>query len=140
MGRIDTDWARQQFELARVRVKVGQPVLDLLEHWNDMEFDGTSEEREEILAIFEKLAAGHSLVPEAPDEVWVEAVAGFLRVGDVVRVRHDAFDGEAGVYHNGRRGKVVAIRGNAIFRSTDDRSPFIDGASYPINKLEKRVQ
>jgi hypothetical protein len=40
--------------------------------------------------------------------------------------------------HNGRRGRVVAVRyGDVIFNSTDNKKPLLEGAHYPPNFLEK---
>ena len=53
---------------------------------------------------------------------------------------HDAYEGDLGRVHNGRRGKVVAVRyGDVIFKSTDGKSPVLDGAHYTPYKLEKLV-
>lgn len=131
-------WVLDQFTGARVKKTVGQAVLALLETWEGMEIP--TGQISEVLDLFKEVAAGHSLLPDKSEEVWIEAVRGFLHVGDIVRVRHNAFDGETGKYHNGRIGKVTTVRsGDAIFRSTDERTPFIDGAHYPIDKLERRI-
>lgn len=135
---VDTIWVRQQFERARIRVGVGTPVLDLLETWGAMDVD--PKEIPEILDIFRKVAQGHALLPSASTEVWIQVSRGNVSVGDVVRVQVDAFSDAAGKYHNGRVGVVVGIRsGDVIFRSTDEAKPFIDGAHYPPERLERLV-
>jgi hypothetical protein len=66
---------------------------------------------------------------------------GQLVVGDEVRVLANAFTDKVGVAHNGRRGRVVAIRyGDVIFKSTDDKEPLLDGTHYSPYKLEKRIK
>lgn len=67
---------------------------------------------------------------------------GRLVVGDEVLVREDAFSGELAPIHNGRRGRIVAIRyGDIIVNSTDDMQPSLVGTHYSpyhLLKLEKR--
>jgi hypothetical protein len=84
---------------------------------------------------------GHSLVTINTEEVWVDAQRGQLNVSDTVRVRHDAFSDSTGHIHNGRRGIVAAIRsGDIIFKSTDEKDPFLDGVHYRPEVLQKRVR
>jgi hypothetical protein len=138
MAKINTTWVKDQFAKGKVRVGVGMAVLKMLECWEEINLKG--KEAEEALSILSKVALGHSLVPETKDS-WVQAQAGFIKVGETVRVRHDAFDGELGMIHNGREGLVVALRsGDVIFKSTDDLEPLLDGAHYRPNKLEKLVR
>ena len=100
------------------------------------------EQAKKAVEIFSKVALGHSLVKEnSVDEVWEEVRPGFIKVADVVRVKNDAFVGELGVIHNGRVGKIVAIRsGDIIFKSTDDLEPALDSVHYQASKLEKRIR
>jgi hypothetical protein len=93
--------------------------------------------------MFSKLALGTVLVqPEvASNEVWIPALPGQLVVGDEVRVLANAFSDSVGVSHNGRRGRVVAIRyGDVIFKSTDGKEPVLEGTHYSPYKLEKRIK
>jgi hypothetical protein len=87
------------------------------------------------------VAVGHSLVQDDGPEVWVTAQPGQLKVADIVRVKSDAFSGELGALHNGRRGTIIAIRyGDIIVNSNDDKNPKIDGAHYSPYHLEKRIK
>ena len=135
---VDIVWVQEQFRGVRARKVVGEAVLKLLDAWEELEV--AAEDVSEVVRTFAELAQGHSLLPEESEEVWVEARQGFVRVGDIIRIRHDAYDGESGKIHNGRIGRVVGVRGDIIMRSTDDKHPFIDGAHYPAAKVEKRVQ
>jgi hypothetical protein len=91
--------------------------------------------------LFTKLAVNHSILPDKPDEVWTDAQPGAILVGDEVRVKSDAYDGDTGVIHNGRRGKVVAVRyGDIIFKSNDGKMPVLDGTHYTPYQLQKRVR
>lgn len=137
---IDTNWVRDQIIKARVRKNIGNAVLHLLESWEDLDIVLDEKDTLETFSLVEKAVLGHAFLPEESEEVWIEARAGFVHTGDIVRVRHDAFTGPAGRYHNGRRGRVTAVRsGDIIFRSEDELKPFIDGAHYSADKLEKKV-
>lgn len=137
---ISDEWAKQQFEEARIKIAVGKTVLKLLEVWRTVNL--TKEDEIKTLEVFSKLARGFALVEENKDEVWVKAMAGQVKVGDEVRVAFDAFSHEElGVIHNGRRGMITAIRsGDIIVKSTDDRLPALDGAHFSANRLEKRIK
>jgi hypothetical protein len=137
--KIDHAWAQEQLEKVGIDKDTWVKLNELIETWNDQEFDDAKADA--ALEFFAELAQGHSLLPEESEEVWMEAIRGSVHTGDVVRVLHDAYEGRMGQYHNGRIGKVVGVRNGMIFfRSTDDIHPQIDGASYPFDKLQLRVQ
>lgn len=137
--QVNYDWVKEQFTEAKVRVGVGKAVLKMLETWESL--DLTPEQARQALELLQDLGMGHSLVVVAKDEVWVDAKRGQLVVGDQVRVIHDAFDGELGAIHNGRRGVITAIRsGDIIVNSTDGKRPSIDGVHYQPEKLQKRIR
>lgn len=139
MPNVDYDWVRQQFQENKVRVGVGNAVLSLLETWEKSKH--TPKQAEEVLAVFTKMAQNIPLTQDMGEETWVEARPGFITVGDVVRVKIDAFKDDTGRIHNGRRGKVVAVRyGDVIFKSTDDKSPMLEGVHYSPYVLEKRIK
>jgi hypothetical protein len=136
---ISEDWVREQFQIAKVKVGSGTAVLKLLDAWRAITI--SEKMGREAVEIFSKVALGHSILPETPGEVWGPAQPGFIQVADEVRVMADAFDGALGQLHNGRRGKVVAVRhGDVIFNSTDGIEPKLDSAHYSPYKLEKRYQ
>jgi hypothetical protein len=141
MGKINYNWVKEQFAKASVTVGAGNAVLDLLKTWEKSE-PKDLEQAQKAVEIFSKVALGHSLVKEnKADEVWEEVRPGFIKVADVVRVKNDAFVGELGVIHNGRVGKIVAIRsGDIIFKSTDGLEPSLDSVHYQASKLEKRIR
>ena len=136
---VNYEWVKEQFTESKTRVAVGKAVIELLKVWENIELSPDQARR--ALEIFQDLGMGHSLVSLAKDEVWVDAKRGQLSVGDQVRVMHDAFDGELGAIHNGRRGTIVAIRsGDIIVNSIDGKRPPIDGVHYQPEKLQKRVR
>ena len=112
----------------------------MLETWNAQKL--SDNQLKETKEYFSKLAAGENIYEDKTvDEVWVPAMPGQLTVGDEVRVLSNAFSDKAGVTHNGRRGKIIAIRyGDVIFKSTDGKTPDLEGVHYSPYKLEKRVR
>jgi len=141
MPEVNYEWVRQQMEEAKVKVGSGKAVLRLLAAWEE-ETKLSENLSKEAIEVFSKLALNQALSsPVKVDEVWVPAQPGQITVGDEVRVINDAFADQAGTIHNGRRGKVTAIRyGDVIFKSTDGKSPQLDGVHYSPYKLEKRVK
>ena len=138
MPQVDEAWVREQFQAAKVKVGVGTSVLKLLSVWNDLKLSEAA--AKEVVDIFSKVALNHALAVENKNEVWEPARPGFINVGDEVRVSAEAFSDDTGRIHNGRRGKVVAVRyGDIIFKSTDGKEPLLDGTHYSPYKLEKRV-
>lgn len=135
---MDMDWINQQFTDAKVRVGVGKAVIKLLETWETM--DLKPDQQRDALSIFETLALGHSIVINNKDEAWIDAMPGQIKVGDIVRVKHDAYDGKLGQIHNGRRCKIIAARsGDIIVNSIDNKEPKIDGAHHSPYKVQKLV-
>ena len=139
MPEVNIEWVRAQMEEAKVKVGVGNAILKLLEEWEGMKL--SDNQTKDVIDLFSRLALGHSIVPEKPDELWVDAQPGSILVGDEVRVKADAYDGSTGAMHNGRRGKVVGVRyGDIIFKSMDDKTPVLDGAHYTPHLLQKRIR
>lgn len=139
MPEVDFDWVKAQLTQAKTRQAPGDAVIALLKVWETMDFPN-EDQQDSAVDLFTKLAKSHSLIPDT-GERWVSAQTGFmLSVGDEVRVRSDAFSGEAGRIHNGRRGKIVAKRsGDIIVKHTDGKKPSRDDARYPASALEKKV-
>lgn len=140
MNKVDYDWVKGQLTLARAQVKVGNSILELLKTWENLvELNPASAEK--VLEMFSALAQNHAVVEPESEGVWVPAMGGQLIVGDKVRVKKDAFTGDIGKKHNGRLGRVVAVRtGRVVFRSTDAIEPLIDGVHFMPDDLEKRVK
>jgi hypothetical protein len=140
MPNVDYDWVKAQLTEAKIKRGPGDAVIKLLETWEQLKIDDPKM-MEEALQILGVLAMGHSLLAPYADEVWVEATPGQLKIADEVRIKTDAFQGDTGRVHNGRRGTIVGIRyGDIIVRSTDNKKPLLDGAHYSPFHLEKRVK
>jgi hypothetical protein len=141
MPEVNYEWVKQQLQEAKVKVGSGNAVMKLLQTWETMETlsPGLAKEAAEV---FSKLAINRSIIEpkEDPNEAWVPAQPGQIKVGDDVRVLADAFSDSTGVLHNGRRGKVIAVRyGDVIINSTDNQTPELKGVHYSPYKLEKKV-
>jgi hypothetical protein len=142
MPEVNFEWVRQQLQEAKAKIGAGNAAIELLKIWSNL--DKLSEKgAKEAVEIFAKLAFGKPLTVQTDpsNELWIPAQPGQLTVGDEVRVLPDAYADKAGLMHNGRRGKIVAIRyGDVIFKSTDGKQPVLDGIHYSPYKLEKRVR
>jgi hypothetical protein len=138
MKKIDINWAKSQLEQEKVTPEVGIAVVKLLEFWPTLEHSDQADEK--VLEVFSRLARSIALVDDNKNEIWEPARPGFLKVGDEVRVKADAFDGELGQMHNGRRGKIVGVRyGDIIIKTTDGKEPVLDGSHYSPFNLDKLV-
>lgn len=142
MSKADMDWVKKQMTAAKVKQSVGTSVLRLLEVWNTM--NHKEDTAKDTVDIFSKLALGHALVEGETDEfsgTWVPAQPGQLKVTDIVRVKSDVFDGELGMAHNGRVGRVVGVRyGDIIVKTVDGKEPSLSGAHYSPHMLDKLVK
>lgn len=136
---VDYDWVKQQFAEAKIRVGVGKATIKLLETWENL--DLSPAQAKEVASVFSRLALTHTIVETPKNEIWAPVMRGNIVVGDVVRVKQDAFDGKKGVLYNGRSGSITAIRsGDIIFNSKDAKDPAITGAHFAPEDLEKRVK
>lgn len=142
MPEINREWVAEQLEAAKVKVGSGKAILKLLEAWEEIP-KLSDNMTEEVLTIFPLIAKGHVLKVEESDDdyTWIDLQPGQITVGDAVRVKTDAFSDNLGTIHNGRRGKVVAVRyGDVIFKADDGKNPPLEGIHYSPYKLEKRVR
>lgn len=83
----------------------------------------TDAEKEFVVDSFASLARGHAL-PRPTEELenWKECVPGDYMIGNTVRVRPSAYQGEHGMWHNGKRGKVIGSRNNSVVVRYDNES------------------
>jgi hypothetical protein len=135
---LDMSWVKTQLQAAKVRKPVGDATIALIELFDS--FTLTDEQRAKVMEMFSLLGLGHAYVKTNKNELWMPVRPGDIKTADEVRVRADAYEGETGTLHNGRRGVVVGVRyGDVIIRSTDGKSPALEGAHYPPQMLEKLV-
>lgn len=138
------DWAVAQLKAAGISQHVEDSVMVLLTVFYSQEHDVT--ERGQVLDLFDSLAHLHAVVVHSNGtEVWAPARLGAVSVGDNVRVRRNAFndDNPQAIYHNGRRGVIIAIRRGDIYVGYRDgrEPPSPDtGLRFPAGMLEKRMR
>lgn len=141
MPNIDEEWLNQQLQLSKTDKKTADVIKYLMDGWSKLNVSNDKVIKEAVEK-FSKLAVGVPIyVPVEEQEVWVPAMPGRLSVGDTVLVKSDAFEGELGQIHNGRRGRIVAVRyGDIIVNSTDGIEPALVGSHYSpfhLLKLER---
>jgi hypothetical protein len=145
MPEVDMNWVKEQLTENKTKRVVGDAVIKLLNAWTEVKNTDPDPDKDQanlsqVIELFSKIALGHAIVRENKNENWVPAQAGALVVADDVRVKWNAFDGEKGKLHNGRRGKIVSIRyGDIIVKTTDGKEPLLEGFHYTPQQLEKRV-
>lgn len=136
---IDLEWVKEQLTENKTKKVVGDSVIKLISAWNSLT-DTTEANKKNIVELFSKLSLSQAIIKDNPDEIWIDARPGDLKVADVVRVKADAFPGSSGLLHNGRRGRVVGVRyGDIIIKSNDNKQPLLDGAHYSPHVLEKLI-
>lgn len=87
----------------------------------------------DLLSKFGRDTLGH--YPSYGDDLWQEFNYGNVKVGDYVRVRHDAYDSDTGKPHNGKVGVLLNVSG----RRCTVRYIGLRGVSkmfHPIDNLE----
>jgi hypothetical protein len=142
-------WARDQLEEAEATEAEAQLAMRLLEVWWEDRF--TAHRASDVkdipssvwraLGFFEELARGRALEPPAQADVryeWRPAQPGQLAMRDQVRVTADAYDGQSGLLHNGREGRIVAIRYGDIHVLYDGSEPGTMPSRHSPHRLEKR--
>ena len=135
---LDMKWVKEQLQAAKVRKPVGDATMKLIELIDTIEL--TDEQRQQAVEMFSKLSLGHAHIKVNKKEVWIAARPGDIKIADQVRVKADAFSGDVGTVHNGRRDVVVGVRyGDVILKSNDGKEPSLDGAHYSPHALEKLV-
>lgn len=142
MPEIDKKWVAEQLQAAKVKIGSGKAIVKLLDTWSEIP-ELSDAMKKEVLSVFQTLALGHVVKEEESEDdyIWIPLQPGQIAVGDVVRVKADAYTDKLGPIHNGRRGTVVAVRyGDVIFNGTDGKKPELKGVHYSPYKLEKRVR
>jgi hypothetical protein len=133
-------WVREQMKGAVIPRVISGEVEKLLETWWAQTH--TEKSANMVLDSFARLARGQALdVATAEPEVWIAVKPGNIVRGEFIRVKSDAYEGEPGLLHNGRRGRVVRIsNGDVITIYDDGRTPsFQQGVHHSPHVLEKRI-
>lgn len=139
MTKIDWGWVSRELGAtgAQANTPCSEAIVMMLEHL--ARYDLSDAEKEFVITSFSSLARGHALPrPDEEFEKWKPCVAGDYRIGDTVRVRSSAYIGELGMWHNGKRGKVIGTRNNSVVVRYDDESAE-DARHHSPNVLEVLV-
>jgi hypothetical protein len=138
MPKVEMSWVLQQLTEKKTKKASGDAAIKLLDLWNTLEL--TEEQAKATVECFSKLSLGEPLVvPVKEDEVWIEARPGNIVVGEEVIVKPNAYTNQdLSIIHNGRRGKVVAVRyGDIIVKYTDGKNPEINDSHHSPHSLLK---
>lgn len=141
MSEIKFDWAWVSRELAAAGSNGGTTANDaivaLLQELTS--YDLTDAEKEFVVNSFASLVRGHALPrPNEQFENWKDCLPGDYAIGDTVRVRAAAYHGEHGMWHNGKRGKVIGTRNNSVIVRYDEENAE-DARYHDPNALEVLV-
>ena len=133
-------WAREQLQAARATPHEQGLVMELLATFRQtLLADPMDGDKWRALDLFGELARGRALeTPRDEDWDWAPAKPGQLVLRDRVRVKKDAYGGDAGMAHNGRQGRVIAIRYGDIRVMYEDGGPCPPmGVAHSPHALEK---
>ena len=75
-------------------------------------------------------------------DTWEDVQHATLNIGDVVRVKVDAYAASGvGKTHNGRLMRVIDIKdGDVLVTSIDMKLPYIPAARHAMYRLEKKAR
>lgn len=111
-------WVSREFAKSNATDTVYQATVDLLRFLDDLKLgDG---ERKDVLHYASELTAGHSIATPEETERWMPVIPGYYSIGDTIRVHNNAYDGEKGLLHNGKRGRVTAARDGFVLVVYED--------------------
>ena len=140
-------WARAQLAEAGYEdstvAHLTRKVYETLIPYGEADYERTVA----AMPIIARLLQGQPLTeefwsPEKQDartHTWARIAPNSLKPGDVVRVRHDAYTGNAAA-HNGKLGYVSALRGGVIVVYTDKTGKGVGmGTRHEASKLERQV-
>jgi hypothetical protein len=140
MPELNKDWVVSQLQDAKVPKQVGDAVISLINHWENIKINDKN--AKQAIEIFSKLSLNTALTEtNSNSEVWVPARPGAIKVGDIMMVLPDAYDHpELAPMHNGRRGRVVRISyGNIVLTYIDGKLPEVGMAHHSPHHLQKLV-
>lgn len=137
MMDINWDWVKDQLEKARVPQEHATSVTRLLETLETMRL--SDDPLRSVLDTFQRLSLGYTIVPDSANERWVEVLPGNYAIGNTVRVKSDAYDGKKSTLHNGRRGRVVAVRSGKTVVLYDDTENNEEQYYHDPSVLERLV-
>ncbi len=116
----------------------GKLVRDLLTVLEEAHLKKSwTEEAEKCVEYAITLYKGQPIVEESDDE-WTETFPGDISVRDIVRVKRDGYVGDNAHLYNGRKARVVGLRGGVVTVVYDD-TPEEPAVMHNPTVLEKLV-
>lgn len=115
-------WVSRELAGAKVSQDVNETSVMVLQKLEQMQakFDLSDDDVRVVLDCVHKLGLGHSIAVEEKPEKWGPVVPGAYSIGDTIRVKPDAYEGERGTKHNGKRGRVTAARDGLVLCVYED--------------------
>lgn len=140
----EREWAEKQLSSLALSSDQKSAVRNLLNvFWTARDVRKLNRsEMKTVVTVFTSLSDSTAVaIEEKPDEVWIQAAPGRIHMRDAVRVKADAYIGQAGMNHNGRVGVVIGIRPDDIRVKYTDGGEFSPPyTSHRTQALEKRVR
>lgn len=137
MKDTEWGWVSKQLEASTLDQQTKDAVVYVLERLRKEEI--SDEQEVAALKAAVELVQGHSIAVALKDERWGPVVPGDYKVKDTVRVRANAFEGEMGQLHNGKRGRVVASRNGFVVVVLDDSPSSEIQMHYKPEHLERKL-
>jgi len=145
-------WAAEQLDAYGLRPTtderaqlVRNSVLALAHMFGEMHFDmmDPGEKlglREQVLQLFAHLAAGKALPAQEGNYIWRPARNYAPSMGQVARIRFDAYKGTEGVKYNGRMGHIVHLRrGIGLTFDLSESPDKPEGGTFPPGDVEVAI-
>ena len=74
------------------------------------------------------------------NSLWMSVEMADIKIGDVLRVKNDAYDGKAAKTHNGRLVRVIDRGdGDVIVCTIDMKMPYLAKTRHAPYRLERKV-
>lgn len=142
MLRSDPKFVREQIA-ASVYAGKRESVLikAIIKALDDFEADASeSASIDEWVDVALDLYRGHPIVTLGDDRRWEDFLLGDAPVRSTVRVKTDAYTGEAGRTHNGRVGRVVGGAGYNLSVLYEDGQPPKEPVLHKFDRLQILVK
>lgn len=121
---LDAKWVEDQCRLGELGPDVTFVVKKMIDALDSYTLPEPA--RQTASNAVAKLVRGESIAVEKPDDRWGPVIPGAYSIGDKVRVKPDAYSELLPAQrHNGRRGRVTAVRNGLAIVLYDD-SPSVD--------------
>lgn len=127
----------KQLESVESPPDISYAVVTILRTIEEECEDMRDDDKRLVMQYVQKLALGHSLTKDSPDEKWGPVIPGEYNVGDTVRVKSDAYAAHFGIRHNGKRGRVTAVHQGKTVVLYDDARNSEESYYHDPSKLER---